>query len=403
MRCGRKHLILGLTRESVRGAFWDDVLKAIDAKHGLGFAFNETRLECRSPNGGTIRLLGMDSNENERRKALGQKYCRVNIDEAQDFRTNLEQLVFSTLKPAVADYRGTISITGTPSNLIQGFFFELTNGRIPGWSRHQWTTFDNVHIAQQWQEEIESLKAANARVIETPWFRQNYLGEWVVEQDSLVYRYVAPRNEFEQLPTYRKGGWHYVLGCDLGYNDPTAWVVCAYHDHDRVLYVLEAEKQSGLDVTAVAERTRKLMARYDFDAMVIDNANKQAVEEMRRRHDLPWRAADKTGKSDFIEIMNGEFILGNIKLANKSLPLANEYGSLIWDDKSDKRQEHPAAPNHCADAALYAWRYCYAFLSEKLVEKPAPGTKARAELDAEELEGLHEERYREQDTEDSWI
>ena len=395
-RHGGKHLIVGLTRESVRGAFWADVLKAIDAKHSLGWRFNETRLEAFAPSGGSIRLLGMDSNDSERRKALGQKYRKVAIDEAQDFRTDLEQLVYSAIKPAVADYRGSISLTGTPANLIRGFFFDATHGKHPGWSRHQWTTFDNPHMAKQWQAEIDDLKRANPRVVEVPWFRQNYLGEWVVEDDQRVYRYVAGRNDYETLPTYKKGSWHYVLGCDLGYNDPTAWVVCAWHDHDPALYLVESFKESGLDVTAVAQRTRELRKRYDFEAMVIDNANKQAVEEMRRRHDLPWRAADKTGKADFIEIMNGEFILGNIRLSTKSAALAREYAGLIWDDRAETRQEHPATPNHCADAALYAWRYCYAFLSEKPAALPAPGSAAYEdgmEQDDEEREAeLRRER-----------
>ena len=401
LTCGRKHLIVGLTRESVRGAFWDDVLKALDARHDLGLSFNETRLELRTPRGGTIRLLGMDSNEKERRKALGQKYCKVAIDEAQDFSTDLEQLVYSVFKPAVADYEGSISLTGTPANLLKGFFYNLTTGKVPGWSPHKWTTFDNPHMIRQWTAEIERLKAANPRVVEVPWFRQNYLGEWVIEKNKIVYAYESPLNDFRELPIYAKGEWHFVLGCDLGWADPTAWVVMAYHDHDPALYMLEADKESGLDITAVVARTKKYQARYDFSAMVIDNANKQAVEEMKKRHGLPWIAADKTGKSDFIGIMNGEFILGNIKLHEKCAPLKEEYATLIWDDKSDKREEHPASPNHCADASLYGWRYCFQFLSERLKVRPKAGTPEAQALDAEEMEALQERLYREQN-EDPW-
>src|SRR5438874_1996729 len=36
---------------------------------------------------------------------------------------------------AVADYRGTIVLTGTPGNLIKGLFFDVTNGREPEQSR----------------------------------------------------------------------------------------------------------------------------------------------------------------------------------------------------------------------------------------------------------------------------
>lgn len=69
---------------------------------------------------------------------------------------------------------------------------------------------------------------------------------------------------------------------------------------------MEAEKFVHLDVTEVAQKIRTYQARYELDIIVIDNANKQAVQELQRRHDLPLRAADKTGKNDFIEIMNGE-------------------------------------------------------------------------------------------------
>lgn len=56
--------------------------------------------------------------------------------------------------------------------------------------------------------------------------------------------------------------------------------------------------------------------------------------------------------------MNSDFRQGNIKLLGCE-ELADEYISLIWDDRTTKREEHPSCPNHLADATLYAWRYCY--------------------------------------------
>jgi hypothetical protein len=224
-------------------------------------------------------------------------------------------------------------------------------------------------MADKWRAEIEDLKLANPLIEETPIFQQHYLGKWVIDDSNLVYRFDYDRNSFDELPVKQPGAgrWHYVLGIDLGFNDPTAWVVCAYHDFDRTLYVLGAHKKEKCDITEVAEQTRKLMGRFDFDRIVIDNANKQAVEEMRRRHDIPLTPAEKAGKADFIEIMNGDFISGHIKLHKKmAAPLIDEYGQLIWDDRSGRREEHPAAPNHCCDAALYAWRSCYQYLADML-------------------------------------
>ncbi len=396
-----KHLILGLTRESVRGAFWRDVLHAIVRKWQLSATFNETRLEVTFSNGGSVRLLGMDANENEQRKALGQKYRKVSIDEAQDFRTDLEQLVYAVLRPATADLGGQISLTGTPSNIVRGLFFDVTNGRRSDWSLHKWDTTANTAIPEgqkarmcdQWAADIASLKAANPRVVETPWFRQMYLGEWVIELDKLVYRYAAGRNEFDgTLPVMARGRWNYVLGVDLGYTDATAFTVGAFHDHDKRLFLLSSTKETGLDVTATAARIRALSERYEFDRIVIDNANKQAVEEMKKRHDLPLWPADKTGKSDFIELMNGEFIMGKIVLGPKCSALADEYAGLIWDVKSEKREEHPGCPNHCADSALYAWRYCYPYLSETLATVPARGTQEYSDREEREMEADVERR-----------
>src|SRR5256885_2502670 len=107
-------------------------------------------------------------------------------------------------------------------------------------------------MCDQWRAEIEALKGANPRIVEAPYFRQNYLGEWVIELEALCYRYHEGLNDFDgELPEYPAGEWHNVLGCDLGYNDPTAFVVCTYHDHDQTLRVRRAFKESKLDVTDV--------------------------------------------------------------------------------------------------------------------------------------------------------
>jgi hypothetical protein len=317
----------------------------------------------------------MDADEQEKDKALGQKFKSIVIDEAASYGVDLHEMVYGILKPATADYRGTIAMIGTPGNMKRGLFYDLTKGQNPGeagrwesmgWSGHRWTAFDNPHMADKWKDEIEDLRLANPLVESTPLFQQHYLGKWVIDDSNLVYRFDYERNTFEELPVLTKGGrWRYVLGIDLGFNDPTAWVVCAYHDHDRTLYVLGAHKKAKCDITEVADQTRKLMSRFEFDRIVIDNANKQAVEEMRRRHDIPLTPAEKTGKADFIELMNADFTSGWIKLHKKAAaPLYEEYSQLIWDDRSPRREEHAACANHCSDAMLYAWRHCFQWLSE---------------------------------------
>lgn len=411
-RDGVSCLYVALTRASAKRILWKDVLKTIDREKRLGCRFNETELSVTLPNGSVIYLLGMDADEGEKEKALGQKFASVVIDEAASFSIDLRELVYGVLKPAVADYRGQISMIGTPGNLKRGLFYDLTEGQDPGqpgrwerggWSGHRWSARNNPHMASKWAAEVSELLAANPRFEETPLFRQHYLGQWVVDDDARVYKFDPARNGYrgELPPVFGRGRWHYVVGLDLGFADSTAWVVAAYHDNDRRLHIVEALKADGLDVTDVAQRTRSILGRYEVDRVVIDGANKQAVEELRRRHDLPLTTADKTGKAEFIEILNGDLIVGNVRVnLDGAAVLVDEWAGLVWDTRvQGRRVEHPACPNHASDAALYAWRHCYAYLAEVLVKRPPPGTPERAALEVAELEQLAVDAWEQREAE----
>lgn len=264
-------------------------------------------------------------------------------------------------------------------------------------------------MREKWDAEVADLTKANPRVMETPLFRQHYLGQWVVDDNAKVYKFDLARNGYRgELPVVAgRGDWHYVVGLDLGFNDATAWVVAAYHDSSKVLHLVESWKSEKLDITDVANKTRNILARYDVERVVIDGANKQAVEELKRRHGLPLTIAEKTGKAEFIDMMNSDFILGNIKVeTDRCADLVDEWVGLVWDSRiTSKKVEHPACPNHCSDAALYAWRNCYAYLAESAQLAPAAGTSEAYLLEAskmeqEELEALIQQKHEE--NENNW-
>lgn len=368
-------LFIGLTRQTAEGIIWKDILKVIDRKYQLNISFNQSRLTATLPNGSVIWVTGVDADEDEMNKLLGKKYKLVVLDEASMYSVNLNQLVYGVLKPATADLRGTICMMGTSSNIIQGLFFDITTNVEPGWSIHQWTAFDNPYVATQWAEEIEEIKNSRPLFMQTTLYKQWYLNQWVVDEDKLVYRYREGLNDYLGLPYYAYGQWNYLLGVDQGYEDPSAFAVCAFHENDPNLYVVETFKKSRLDITDVANKIKEYQAKYPLIyKVIIDGSAKQAVEEIQRRHGIALTAADKTGKSDFIEIMNAEFIQGKIKLNPQlSKELIDEYKKLVWQTDGDRvaipRKENAACANHLTDATLYAWRFAYAFLSQNAVEK----------------------------------
>ncbi len=372
-------LYIALTRDSAKKIMVKDVLNPINRKFKIGARLNKTDLTYTCKNESVIYLLGADADEDEKEKLLGQKYKIVVIDESASYSVDLRDMVYRILKPAMADLMGTIVMIGTPGNVTRGLYFDITTGVEKGWSVHKWSALDNPHIADLIRDEMNELIANNPAIVETPLWKQMYLGEWFIDTDKLVYKYSDLRNRALDLPALKgKAEWRYVLGVDLGFEDASAFSVCAYNDYETTLYIAHTFKKSKMDITDVANKIKELQKTYPIHEFIVDGANKQAVEEIKKRHGIPLKAAEKQGKADFIEIMNSEMIQGKIKVvaSGDEGGLVEEWQSLVWDEKSDKRVENPACPNHLSDATLYPWRYCYNYLSQRFTEKPEPTSEA---------------------------
>lgn len=362
---GSSVLLIGLTRESIKRIYIKDVLSVINSRYNLGAEFNKSELSMTFPNGSVLYMAGADADESEMLKFLGQKFRLVIIDESSMYTNiDLRELVYAILKPAVADYRGTIALIGTPSNFTNSLFFDITTGKEGGWSTHTWTAYDNPHIAAQWKEEMDFLKLHQPGIESTPRFRQHYLGEWYVDLSALVYKYSAELNTAASLPLDHV--YHYVLGVDLGYEDATAFVLGAYSFYDPRLFIVSVFKESKMLLSDVAMKIQFYLDRYQVGTVVVDGAAKQAVEEMKQRYSLPLISTEKTHKRDFIELMNTDLRTGKVVVLPGCDALTEEWALLIWDDKQRKGGnwiEHSGCENHAADAALYMWRWSYNYVA----------------------------------------
>ena len=372
-------LYLALTGHQARKIFWTDIAGPLLAKFDIGVNFSENRQALEFENGSIIYIFGGDTAEKDRNSLLGGKYDLIIIDEAQDFKFSLKEL-FDGLKPTLTDTLGTCVLIGTPGNQTWDMFYDVTTKsteiveldgkrhehlKYPGWSNHTWTPVDNPHMRDNFLSEIAAEKKANPFIELSPTFQQHRLGKWVVETSSLVYRF-EPLNLINELPT---NGYMYILGIDLGWNDATAFVVLAYAHYDPTIYIVETFKASSLDFTATANIIKdKFQKQYNLVYYVVDGANKQGVEEMKARHQLPLNSAEKQGKYEAIMMMNSDFVARNIRILNHpaTLPLRDEYSKLIWakqTNQSENPKEHPDCKNHLCDAALYAYRSAQRYVS----------------------------------------
>lgn len=364
-------LYLGLTKDSAIGTMNKDILRVLNDRFMLGAVWKESDRLWRFPNGSLVYLRGADANAYEISKVVGQKYRLAVLDEASKYRYNIHAMVYGSLLPAMGDDVGTIVLSGTPSNITAGLFFNVTKdgaGQHLGWSVHRWTWQDNVHKRDNIRQTHDKLVADNPLVTTTPLYKQEWLGLWVVDMSALVYKFDDALNTAAELPR-PASEYMYMLGIDLGFTDPTALVVGAYHVHDPTLYLVQSIKEPGLIISNVVDLVRGLWLMpamgcsgpYPFVKMVADAAALQSVEEMRQKYHLPIDSAEKAGKRGVIEVFNSDLQTGRIKLLPAAMSIATEWGALIWDEKKlaamPKRwEEDPRFDNHESDASLYLWR-----------------------------------------------
>jgi hypothetical protein len=363
---------------------WGPILKRLNRDHDIGMRFNETSLEVSFSNRSTIKLLGLDATSEEQKKVVGQAYRFAVLDEVQDFKNaNVQSLISDDLGPAMADCKGTLAMTGTPSN-ARAFFYEVTRPeeelRIPGWSVHHWTALTTPHI--EWQYEIERLREKDPHIEHTAGFQQSYLGQWVFDTTLLCYPNFGACQVADALPQLRPDdSWTFVLGLDFGFCDDTAWVVGAYNAQEPKLWMVYAEKQTKLDVDAIIQRTGELILKHGVVRCIADSGGigRTICESITNRLQFQIEPADKTDKEQHIRLLDGEMRSGQIGFLPGANDLQEELMGLSWDRKkmeaNGQHVEDAACPNHASDAMIYMWRKCFHYSARR-----PPGDTPRAAL-----------------------
>jgi len=367
---GSTALYLALTRKSAKRLLWPK-LKSMARAYGIPATFNESDLTVSLPNGSQILLYGADQ-ENMAERLRGDAYSIVVVDEGASFGENLEYTLTDVVEPALLDFQGTLAMVGSPGVILAGPFYDAATDASRGWEVHKWSVLDNPHLphAERW---IADLKRRRGWADDNPTYLREYMNVWTEDPDSLIYRFRPGVNEFSELPG-NVSKWHHVLGVDLGFDDPAAWVVIAWSDECPAAYIVHAEKHQGWIPAQWAERTAELQKRYNVDETFADSGalGKAIVEEMRTRYGLAIEDAVKSDKMANIELMNGDFQSGRLFVHESLQEIKHQYRVLV-KDRSGKRED-PTLPNDLLDAALYPWRSSRPYWYRESVKGPEQGS-----------------------------
>lgn len=382
-------LFIGLTRESAKRIIWKDILHVINTRYNLGGVPNKADLTMTFPNGSVISVTGVDADQNEMNKLLGAKYRLVCIDEASMYTIDLSNLVYGVLGPAMVDPNdddesGTICLMGTASNFPRGLFYDITTGKERGWELFQWTAHDNPFVAKKWAENLAKIEAERPEYMQTPQFKQWYLNLWVIDDEVLCYKFDMQRNLVKSLPHLSANGWTYILGADTGWNDKSTLCLTGYHINDPHCYIIKSFRESKLTFDQFADEIKDnwTNTQHSPSKYFIDGSNKQGVESMRQRTQIPFENADKRDKATFIDLCSSDLMAGKIKILDtpENRPLWEQMSHLVWTTNAagkvvHPKKEHPSLPNDDCDAMLYSWRNGYHYTATPAPKKIIVGSR----------------------------
>lgn len=365
-----------LARTSAKRIIWP-LFKRVLKDHNIDVKYDNSELTIEFPNGSFI-YVGGAKDLSEVEKYRGMSFKKVYVDEAQSFRQSiLSVLIDDVIVPALWDVKGTLCLIGTPGPVPNGLFYDMAHN--PAWSNHKWTMLDNPWIKKKSGMEPEEILALERKrkgiSADDPSYRREALGEWVLDFDSLVYKFNSAINICEDIPK----GLTYVFGIDVGFNDKDAIAVLGYNFTDQHVYLVEELVTAKQDITALVEQIKMLREKYKPVKMVMDAGalGKKIQEEILNRHSLPIEAADKNRKHEFIDLLNGDLRTGKFK-AFKGSEFEEDSYLTVWD------REDPVKPKisdryhtDIGDAVLYAWRECKHFIPKDAVpDNPHPTSNA---------------------------
>ncbi len=390
-------LYLTVTKENARNIIWGDIVRLRDT-YSIDCKLDNLRLTVTFPNGSRIMCSGAKDRA-EIEKYRGFKLRKCYLDECQSFRSYIKDLVNDIITPALRDLRGDLFMTGTPSPVPVGYFFDCSHSKE--WENFNWTAFDNPHMHDPDNgRDLEDTLAEERRLkgideTDPSYIRETY-GRWVEDLDSLVFKFQKARNVFTGTP---KGEYSYVFGVDIGYNDSDAIAVLAYNNTEKVAYLVEESIKPKQGITELVEDIERLKKKYDPIKMVMDAGalGKKIQEEMRTRHSLSMDAAQKVRKVEFIELLNDDLRTEKLKAFPGSI-FEEDCMLVQWDKES--RVRNPEKPkisgvfhSDICDAVLYAWRECKHFHSELDKDEPKVNTDEYMEqLEMREAEAMENKK-----------
>ena len=294
-------------------------------------------------NGSTVRMGSV----NQVDSCVGRSYDLIIFDEAA--LADGKDAFNVALRPTLDKDNSKAIFISTPrgrNNWFAEFFDRGFNDEFPEWCSIRATYKDNPRMSElDIQEAKKSMSDAE--------FRQEYEADFNTYEGQIWnFNHETCVANNEELDTRRMDVF---AGLDVGYRDPTAFMVVAYDWDEEVYYVLDEYLDAEKTTEQHASVIRDMIDKWDIDYIYIDSAAQQTRFDFAQNYDISTVNAKKSVLDGIAHVAG---IVDNDKLmvdqrCSEVLSCLDQYQ---WDPNPNLAKEKPKhnRASHMADALRYA-------------------------------------------------
>ena len=294
-------------------------------------------------NNSTIRMGSI----NQVDSVVGRSYDLIIFDEAA--LTDGRDAFNVALRPTLDKDNSKALFISTPrgrNNWFAEFFYRGFNDEFPDWLSVKATYHENPRFSEQ--DILEAQKS-----MATAEFAQEYLADFNTYEGQIWnFDYENCTTNTDQ---FHPQGMDVFAGLDVGYKDPTAFIVIAYDWDNEVYYVLDEYIDSEKTTEYHASEIQQLIQKWDIDYIYIDSAAQQTRYDFAQNYDISTINAKKSVLDGIAHVAN---IVDNNKLlvsqkCEHTLECLDQYQ---WDPNPNLLREKPKHDrfSHMSDALRYA-------------------------------------------------
>ena len=294
-------------------------------------------------NGSTVRMGSV----NQVDSCVGRSYDLIIFDEAA--LADGKDAFNVALRPTLDKDNSKAIFISTPrgrNNWFAEFFDRGFNDEFPEWCSIRATYKDNPRMSElDIQEAKKSMSDAE--------FRQEYEADFNTYEGQIWnFNHEACIANNEELDTRRMDVF---AGLDVGYRDPTAFMVVAYDWDEEVYHVLDEYLDAEKTTEQHAAVIRDMIDKWDIDYIYIDSAAQQTRFDFAQNYDISTVNAKKSvldGIAHVASIVDNDKLMVDQRCA-EVLSCLDQYQ---WDPNPNLAKEKPKhnRASHMADALRYA-------------------------------------------------